>query len=185
MSEVVGNAAIPWQSFEEWHQVFLSIKRIDKLHKNRLGKVYGAAIRIKQKFEVLSEPMEKLCSQTCIYCEDICCVRATIWYDLKDLLYIYFGLNTFPKSQIIKKTKRNQEKACCHFSEKGCRLSRLERPFVCTWYICSVQKKYETRHHQKINQNFDQTLLEIKNLRNKMEDEFIRISLDVNLFTAK
>jgi len=181
MSEENGNTMIPWQSREEWHQVFLSIKRIDRLYKNKLEKVNSAAIKIKRKFEALSVPMENLCSHTCVNCEDICCIRATIWYDLKDLLYIYFGLNMFPESQIIKKIKGNRERACCHFFEKGCGLSRLERPFICTWYICSVQKKYQALHHQKLNQNFDQTLLEIKKLRNKMEDEFIRISSCANL----
>ncbi|MCD4719179.1 MAG: hypothetical protein K8S13_04870 [Desulfobacula sp.] len=171
-----GRTDIPWCSAEEWNQVFLFIKRIDDLHGQKLVNVYKTANQIRHRFEEMSGSIEKVCSHTCVYCEDICCIRATIWFDLKDLLYIYFGLNKFPASQIIKNSSGNRKKACCHFFEKGCALSRLERPFICTWYFCSEQKRYLTRHHQKIKQNFEQILIEIKNLRNKMEEEFIRIS---------
>jgi len=181
MAETGNDTNIPWDTAEEWGQVFLSIKRIDGLYRQELGRVYKTANQIRHRFEEISGAVEKLCSHTCGHCEDICCIRASIWFDFKDLLYIFFGLNKFPASQIIKNASGNRERACCHFSEKGCMLSRLERPFVCTWYICSVQKKYQALHHQKLDQNFDQTLLEIKKLRNKMEDEFIRISSCANL----
>lgn len=176
MSEMKGHANIPWCSGEEWDQVILSIKRVDRLYEGKLDRVYDTAIKIRQKFEELSVPLEEICSHTCMYCEDICCVRATIWYDLKDLLYIYFGLNTFPKSQIIKKLKGNWQWSCCYFFEKGCMLSRIERPFVCTWYFCPVQKKYLVLHHHKTKKSVDKILMDIKDLRNKMEEEFIRVS---------
>jgi len=131
---------------------------------------------IRQKYEAMSEPIENVCSHTCLYCEDICCKRATIWFDLKDLLYIYFGLNRFPVSQMIKKKGGTQEKACCHFSEKGCTLERIDRPFVCIWYFCPAQTKHMLFHHEKIKKTIDQGLNEIKVLRHKMEEEFIRIS---------
>jgi len=176
MSEIKGHANIPWCSAEEWNQVVLSIKRVDGLYGGKLDRVYDTAIKIRQKFEELSGPTGEICSHTCVYCEDVCCVRATIWYDLKDLLYIYFGLNTFPESQIIKKLKGNRQRICCHLSEKGCMLSRIERPFVCTWYFCSVQKKYLALHHYKTKESVDKILMDIKDLRNKMEKEFIRVS---------
>lgn len=171
-----GHSNIPWYTAEEWSQVFLSIKKIDDLYEQKLVNVYKTASQIRQRFEEISGPIEKVCSHTCVYCEDICCIRATIWFDFKDLLYIYFALNKFPAFQIIKNSSGRREKACCHFSKKGCVLSRVERPFVCTWYFCSEQKKYLVCHHQKIKQNFDHILIEIKDLRSKMEEEFIRIS---------
>ena len=169
-----GHANIPWYLADEWNQVFISIKRIDGLYGDKLENVSDMAGKIRQKFEELSESIEMVCSHTCVHCEDICCLRATIWYDLKDLLYIYFGRNTFPESQIKKKLKGSKKKACCYFSEKGCTLSRVDRPFVCTWYFCPAQKKYLALCHGELKQKFDKVLMEIKILRNKMEEEFIR-----------
>jgi len=175
MSETKNCANIPWSTTEEWGQVYLSIKRIDDLYEQKLVNVYKTADQIRQRFEEISGSIEKLCSDTCVYCEDICCIRANIWFDFKDLLYIFFGLNQFPASQIIKNSSGNRKRACCHFSGKGCMLSRLERPFICTWYFCPEQKEYLACHHQKTKQAIDQNLMEIKFLRNKMEEEFIRI----------
>ncbi len=176
MSETENDTNIPWNTAEEWDQVLLSIKRIDGLYRQELGRVYKTANQIRHRLEEISGAVEKLCFHTCGHCEDICCIRASIWFDFKDLLYIFFGLNKFPASQIIKTASGNGKRACCHFSEKGCMLSRLERPFVCTWYFCPEQKEYLIRHHQKTKQTIDQSLKEIKDLRNKMEEEFIRIS---------
>ncbi|CCK78933.1 hypothetical protein [Desulfobacula toluolica] len=172
-----GHATIPWSSNDEWSQVFIFIKKIDKLYGGKLEIVSDMAIKIQQKFEKISESIDMVCSQTCVQCKDICCLRATIWYDLKDLLYIYFARKTFPESQISKKMQKNKRKSCCWFSEKGCTLSRLDRPFVCTWYFCPVQKKYLARYHHELKQTFDQALMEIKILRNKIEEDFIRLSI--------
>ena len=99
---------IPWQMDEEWNQVLLSLKAIDSKGKDRLLELFRIAKKIKNEFEIMSEPMEQLCSCTCIECEDICCARATIWFDFKDLLYIYFGTGQFPESQIKKVILKNQ-----------------------------------------------------------------------------
>ncbi|MEN8210622.1 MAG: hypothetical protein ABFR31_02815 [Thermodesulfobacteriota bacterium] len=163
----------PWQIDEEWNQVLLSLKAIDSEGKGRLSELFRIAEKIKKEFEIMSEPMEQLCSCTCIKCEDICCVRATIWFDFKDLLYIYFGAGKFPESQIKKNTLKNQVRACHCFTKKGCALPRTERPFVCTWYLCPAQKEYLLNYNPKLIHDFDQTLLNIKGLRNKIEEEFV------------
>lgn len=174
MPGMKGHATIPWSSADEWNQVFISIKKIDKLYGDKLETVSDMAGKIRQKLEEISRSIEMVCSQTCVHCEDICCLRATIWYDLKDLLYIYFGRNTFPESQIAKKIQENKKKSCCRFSEKGCTLPRVDRPYVCTWYFCPAQQKYLALYDPKMKQNFDRVLTEIKALRNKLEEEFIQ-----------
>lgn len=167
---------IPWQRDEEWNQVLLSLKAIDSKGKGRLSELFRIAKKIKKEFEVMSDPMEQLCLCTCIKCEDICCVRATIWFDFKDLLYVYFGTGKFPESQIKKVTLKNQVRACHCFTKKGCTLPRTERPFVCTWYLCPAQKKYLSNFNPKLMLDFDQTLLNIKELRNQIEEEFVCVS---------
>ncbi len=176
MSETKSCTQIPWSSARDWYQVIYSIKRIHTLYREKLGPLSDMAIKIRQHYEDLSVPIEKLCSHTCVTCGDICCVRATIWFDLKDLLYLYFGLNVFPDAQIVKRNQGDQKTGCCHFSKKGCTLERTERPFVCTWYFCPEQGEYLNRHSPELRQTIDRHLLEIKRLRNEMEAEFIRMS---------
>ncbi len=167
---------IPWQIDEEWNQVLVSLQAIENKGKERLTQLFSIAKKIQRKFEIMSEPMEKLCSHTCINCEDICCLRATIWFDFKDLLYIYFGTRKFPESQIKKVTLKNKTRACNRLTKKGCILPRIARPFVCTWYLCPAQKEYLAHYYPKLILDFDQTLFDIKELRNKIEKEFIYVS---------
>ncbi|MDC3237286.1 hypothetical protein OAT93_00985 [bacterium] len=169
-------SVIPWQTDEEWNQVLLSLQAIESKGKKRLTKLFGTAKKIQKNFEMMSESMEKLCSYTCINCEDICCLRATIWFDFKDLLYIYFATGRFPESQIKKVPLKNKIRACNFFTKKGCILPRIERPFVCTWYLCPAQKKHLAYYDPKHLLYFERTLLDIKDLRNKIETEFITLS---------
>jgi hypothetical protein len=167
---------IPWQMTEDWNQVLQSFKAVENKGKHKLTPPSGMAKEIQKNYEFLSEPMESLCACTCVNCEDICCMRATIWFDLKDLLYIYFATGKFPESQIKKITLKNQIRTCGCLIQQRCILSRTQRPFVCTWYLCPTQKAYLKQYYPKRLLDFEQTLLNIKGLRNKIEDEFVCIS---------
>ncbi len=167
---------IPWQMTDDWKQVFLSFKAVEKKGKHKLTALLCIAKKIQKNYEIISEPMESLCACTCVNCEDICCMRATIWFDFKDLLYIYFATGKLPESQIKKITLKNQIKKCACLTQKGCILSRTERPFVCTWYLCPTQKEYLKQYYPNRLLDFEQTLLKIKELRNRMEEEFVSIS---------
>ena len=167
------NANIPWSNQEEWDQVLLSIKQVERSNPAALIDLHKMAVKIRGLYESLSESIAAICSHTCTGCQDICCVRASIWFDFKDLLYIYFGLDQFPRFQIRKISLEGQNKACRHLTKKGCVLSRIERPFVCTWYFCSSQKKYLTKCPDNMKEKIDQVLLEIKDLRKRMEEQFI------------
>jgi len=167
---------IPWQTAEDWHQVLLSLKAVEKKGKDKLPALFCIAKKIQKNYEMISEPMESLCACTCVNCEDICCMRATIWFDFKDLLYIYFATGKFPESQIKKITLKNQIRTCGCLTKKGCILSRTERPFVCTWYLCPAQKEYLRQYHPERLHHFEQTLLTIKGLRNQMGEKFVCIA---------
>ena len=167
---------IPWQMAEDWNQVLLSFKAVENKGRDKLTELFCIAKKIQKNYEIISEPMESLCASTCVNCEDICCMRATIWFDFKDLLYIYFSTGKLPESQIKKITMKNQVRTCGCLTQKGCLLPRTERPFACTWYLCPTQKEYLRQHYPKSLLNFEQTLLNIKGLRNKIEEEFVCIS---------
>ncbi len=160
---------------DEWEQVSITIRKFEDHYIEPIPQVHSMAALISEKIESLSVLMEDLCENTCPECEDICCHRATIWYDFKDLLTIYFNANQLPDSQIRKVSLSESQLGCCHFSINGCKLKRTERPFVCTWYVCPSQKQYLSYSQKELSQKIDETLLEIKNLREKIENEFIKI----------
>jgi hypothetical protein len=130
---------IPWESEEDWAQVALSIsKTISALSPQgaELGSIMTLAQQIVQGYAELETVLEEVCSTSCPACQDVCCSRATVWYDLKDLLLVYLNTGTLPERQIYKLPGHS----CCNLTPSGCRLLRSGRPFICTWYICPDQK---------------------------------------------
>jgi hypothetical protein len=126
MSEKINHNTIPWSLDVEWDQVFLSIKKIEKDHGKNCTMLYEIASDIQINYEKISDAIEMVCSHTCTRCEDICCIRATIWFDLKDLLYIYFSLKKFPESQIKKFPDENFKTTCCYFKKNSKLPSKAE-----------------------------------------------------------
>ncbi len=167
---------IPWQRPDQWEQINNSITHLSGLYKNQFQSVVVMAKQIQLNFEQLSDPIEQICDQTCGACNDICCEHATIWFDLKDLLYVHFAMDTKPESQIEKKQSSQGKQVCCHFSRIGCVLPRIQRPFICTWYFCPSQTQYFKMIGQKVKRQIERDLFEIKMLRKKIELEFIRIT---------
>lgn len=149
----------------------LFFRTIENVNQKRLYPVHALAREIRDLLDALSDPIEHLCSATCPGCKDICCERATIWYDFKDLVYLYFGMGRLPEKQ-IKKIPGPVRPQCSNLTETGCRLPRRERPFVCTWYFCPDL----TKNPQYRNTPFSTKIEEIKELRSRMEEAFCCIS---------
>jgi hypothetical protein len=167
---------IPWCTSEDWQAVTRFFHAMSLDLNPALVQIQTLAGQIRQAFEALSDPMDALCNVTCMDCEDICCKRATIWYDFKDLIYFNFTFGRLPEAQIKKVTDKTGSPHCTHFTETGCCLSRLERPFVCTWYLCPAQKQVISSHELNSGHIIPETVDNLKILRNQMESEFCRIS---------
>lgn len=165
------NSLIPWQEKFQWQEMGLFLDTIERLHGHSLEPVRAFARKICSLYDSLSDPITQLCVSTCPDCKDVCCERATIWYDFKDILCLYFGLGILPVAQIKKIPGQNRPR-CVHLEETGCRLPRRERPFVCTWYFCPDQAK--SIPHQ--NTFFIDRLEKIKGLRQGMEKAFCSIT---------
>ena len=160
---------LPWQERSEWREINFFLDTIQRVHGPDLEPVRLLARRIRFRVDSLSGPIEKLCALTCPDCRDVCCERATIWYDFKDILYLYFGLGLFPDRQ-IKKIPGQGTPHCVNLTKTGCLLPRSQRPFVCTWYFCPDQKS----HCQ--GGSFAGEITKIKILRLEMEAAFCSIT---------
>lgn len=168
---------IPWSDTDQWDQVGLSFSRVEDVHSKKCEKMSEVASDICEQYESISETVTRACSNTCPDCNDICCIRATIWFDFQDLLYLYFWKGRLPHTQIFKTALPGQRAACCHLSETGCSLARSERPFVCTWYFCPSQNAYLERFSKDGLKKIETSLIRIKGLRQELEDLFVRTAV--------
>ncbi len=158
-----------WQEQEEWIQIepFLLASCANMEGLPRLKRLTEI---IAEGMTRLNGPMQGLCRSTCPDCDDNCCMRATVYYDLKDLLFLHFHSGKLPKQQII----RSKSCSCPNLSPQGCILPRQERPFVCTWYLCPRQKEklYKGGEKEKLYV-IENTIKVIQVTRKKLEDTFV------------
>jgi hypothetical protein len=90
---------------------------------------------------------------------------------IQDLLFLHTSRQPIPPAQPLHHLKST----CCYLGHRGCTLPRMMRPWICTWYLCPVQKKrLESRGPVQI-EAFNRTVIEIKSHRRELEQEFIRI----------
>ena len=163
---------IPWQDKEEWSRVVVSITTAVGGLDWEVEDLRVTARQIEAWYTELDGLLNDLGAITCCDCTTVCCTMATVWYDLKDLLFLHLADNQLPKQQIT----RNADHTCVHLTSHGCCLNRCERPFICTWYICPAQKN--ALKHQKNGPGkeiFDligQLKTARKELKNRFADAF-------------
>jgi hypothetical protein len=159
--------AIPWQDPATFQEACFFLATMDRARPRAFARVRETAAQIAGLMTQLDPEMAAMCRVTCPDCRDNCCARATIWYDFKDLLFLYFNALPLPDRQ-IRKQVRGGSPTCIHLTETGCDLQRLRRPFVCTWYLCERQKNMAGTH------GIQAGILKSQVLRREMEDIFCR-----------
>ncbi len=174
-SRIKPHDCVPWVSPSDFVQVVMSFERIEILYEPDLAQLRETARRMRKEYLSLAGPMHEICASACPDCRNVCCRRATVWFDFQDLLYLYFGTCNFPESQIVPKYEKDFGRSCCFFSENGCILERHARPFVCTWYVCPAQKHYIAASRPDLEGIINSGLDTIKRLRNALESEFFDI----------
>ncbi len=125
--------------------------------------------QLRNRLERLFPLMEDLCRQTCPSCSDICCRRAWVWLDFKDLLFLHLAEIAAPPQQLL----REQGDRCRYAGPHGCSLQRLQRPFICTWYLCPAQSRILDRQPAE-KQHLSRTLQQLKSQRKRMETSYIQ-----------
>jgi hypothetical protein len=163
---------IPWGFESEWQEVNEAIRHLINRHKNQLQNAESIAQSIVKQYDCLSPLMDELCLATCPWCPEPCCLHAKIWYDHRDLIFLHLANIDPPAGQVIT----NQQETCRYLGSTGCTLSRISRPFICTWYICPTQHGALKKMFEKAQKTTLHAIQNIKKLRNKMEDEFIRVT---------
>lgn len=162
--------SVPWNTIGQWQEASACLAKTIGDHEPALADCRRQARQIRRLLGTLFPLMEKLCRRTCPDCTDICCRRAWVWADFRDLLFFHLAAIPPPERQLVSR----QGDHCRYAGPSGCRLARLQRPFVCTWYICPAQTRLlDDRPEEK--RHLSSVLEQIKGLRKQMENTFIRV----------
>lgn len=159
----------PWKDENSWHQITLFFQYSCK--GNDIRPVWSHAALLAKKIKLVDGLFTELCNQTCRACSEPCCLRATIWYDFSDLLFLYLYQKTLPPRQILKR----RGEPCPFLTPLGCALPRLQRPFICTWYVCTVQRQEIDSIKDSSMHRLQDLLREIQLTRKKLESVFVQV----------
>ena len=169
--DVQSESGIPWVSPIPWQAANQAIDYHLQRYHSDLKQTTIVAQEIKSGLNSIFPILDELCAYSCPWCPEPCCLSASVWFDFKDLLYLRF--NKLPISPA--QTKANLKTPCIYLGPRGCRLPRIERPWICTWYLCPTQTAKLSNGKQAKHDLLNRAFAQIKSGRNLLESEFIRI----------
>jgi hypothetical protein len=162
-------SSIPWNTPTLWIEANASLATAVRQNRSEIAEAHRQTSRIQHLYQVTFPLMDRLCGETCPDCTDICCRRAWVWADFKDLLFFHLAGIPLPDQQLMSR----KGDRCRYGGADGCRLERIQRPFVCTWYLCPAQMR-RLRNDPAEMKIVSDSLQRIKRLRQEMEASFIR-----------
>ncbi len=86
----------------------------------------------------ISAAFQDICPATCSRCPEPCCLGAGVWFDYRDLIFFHLTGRLVPPAQPMARMAGD---GCRYLGARGCRLGRLSRPWICTWYVCPTQTR--------------------------------------------
>jgi hypothetical protein len=161
----------PWSSQDTWREANNALGFAIKRHQNQMSELQTLARRITQRIESLDALLEDLCSEVCPVCRDSCCQRAWVWFDFKDLLVMHLGGDF----RLPEQLRGPDDSSCRYLSRAGCMLQRVQRPYVCTWYLCATLKQDLMQRAPSDGTYLTNSLAAVKSARIELENQFIRI----------
>ena len=160
-----------WGTTDTWKTANRILEYLIRRHGPDMSRAIVLARDIQVRLESIFLLLDDLCVVTCPWCPDPCCLKAKVWMDFKDLLFLHLNGHEIPPAQILADLKET----CRYWGPRGCMLPRIFRPWVCTWYLCPTQKAKLRQQPKSVQDKFIFTVQAIKSARKEMENEFIRI----------
>lgn len=159
----------PWTASGEWNEANRSLAALISSRGRTLAAIRELALTLKDLLNELGERFEAIGAATCGHCPHPCCATARPWFDFRDLLFIHLTGQAFPEGQPLE----IDSTICRYLGPKGCRLIRLQRPWICTWYVCPTQTVRMRRQDLRLKERMTQLVQETKGIRIEMEDRFV------------
>lgn len=161
--------SVPWNTRALWKEANTCLAAAIRQNQSLLAESRRQALRIRHLLELIFPLLDRLCRVTCPDCTNVCCRRAWVWAEFNDLLFLHLAGIPVPDQQLLD----HQGDRCRYATPDGCRLDRIQRPFVCTWYLCPAQTQH-LRKDQADMKMVSDSLQQVKQLRREMESSFIR-----------
>jgi hypothetical protein len=171
MASPVGEIlAIPWGEPEEWARALRALERLVSAGNATLSPARQRAEGIMEALEEIFPILDALCRATCSRCPDPCCLHAAAYADFRDLLFLTLIHAGHPPGQL----HRRPGDTCRFLSRRGCTLPRVQRPWVCTWYLCATQRSALAGWPESDRRLLMDGLEGIRLERRRMEEAFLR-----------
>lgn len=164
--------AAPWSTPTDWQAANQSFSHLIRLHDPAFAPVRAAALLLAERLATLSNGVDRLCRATCRFCPKPCCDSAWAWFDFKDLLFMHLCGMALPGGQTLSAPGDR----CRYLGPRGCRLPRLARPWVCTWYACPPQAARLRRMPAARREAVEGAVKQVKAERSFLATAFIRIT---------
>ncbi|MGD8389600.1 MAG: hypothetical protein PVG49_20810 [Desulfobacteraceae bacterium] len=166
--------ALPWRTASSWSEALHTLEGLVGRHAKDLGPARKNAEAVRLNLEIVFPSLDALCRVTCPECPSPCCLEAAVYADFRDLLFLSLLHLPPPPMQL-----RNAPEASCRYHTRhGCALPRIQRPWICTWYLCAAQRAVLERGHEVDRQRLLSTLEAIRSERRAMEDAFLEVVVE-------
>lgn len=163
----IGDLTPPWSDPGAWQRVNGALSVIKADFAPDLSEARGPAGRLAELLGRAMDPFHRLCQATCIHCFDPCCLKAKVWFDLWDLVFLHLTDRDPPPGQPIRNLRGE---TCRYLSHRGCRLDRFSRPWICTWYLCPTQTA--RLRGERVPSTLSGVIQEMKAVRKEMAARF-------------
>lgn len=160
-----------WDAPGDWREAQNSIDHHLNVYAGRSGALLDAAGAIAGKIDFLEPVLDNLCERTCPDCGEPCCVRATVRYDFRDLVFLHLFQTGLPVGQPSPVAGQ----ACSCLGDRGCMIPRVMRPFMCTWYVCPGQMALVRAGQSGQKYCLTKRLREIQDCRKGLEAGFLQL----------
>jgi hypothetical protein len=84
-------SSIPWNTPALWIEANASLAAAVRQNRSEIAEAHRQTRRIQHLYQLTFPLMDRLCGETCPDCTDICCLRAWVWADFKDLLFFHLA----------------------------------------------------------------------------------------------
>ena len=164
-----GVLAVPWETPRQWSEAVWTIDRLVLSSGAGLTEARSRAAAVKKALEGLFPLLDALCLDTCLRCPDPCCLHAPVYADFRDLLLLSLSGIEHPPGQL----RSRPGDLCRFFTDQGCLLPRVQRPWICTWYLCGTQRSALAQWSESDRRRLLDGLEEIRLERKRMEAAFL------------
>jgi hypothetical protein len=166
-----GVPQIPWEEPSRWLEAQWALDRLARQHRRALGNTHRRAADLRRKLYELFPVMEALGRETCTCCARPCCRTARVWYDFRDLLLYRLTGVPLPACQ-----PASCDRGGCRFlTSTGCSVERGVRPWICTWYLCPVQKRALSETGPRTRRAVLSEIEAVGRGRKRLEAEFLAV----------